>query len=84
MCRGYFVRHKRRFKRSVVLGDFYVKAYLKNKVDNFECVLVVVYGAAQDEENNIFIQELVQACNVADLPLVVGSDFNIIRSSREK
>jgi hypothetical protein len=33
---------------------------------------------------NIFLQELVQACNVSDLPLVAGGDFNIIRSSREK
>jgi hypothetical protein len=31
-----------------------------------------------------FLQELVQACDVGNLPLMVGGDFNIIRSPREK
>jgi hypothetical protein len=36
--------------QNVVLGDFYVKTHLKNKMDNFEWGLVAVYGAAQNEE----------------------------------
>jgi hypothetical protein len=39
--------------QNVVLGDFYVKTHLKNKMDNFEWGLVAVYGAAQNEEKKI-------------------------------
>jgi hypothetical protein len=31
-----------------------------------------------------FLQELVQACTVENVPIMVGGDFNIIRSSQEK
>jgi exonuclease III len=58
--------------QGVVLNDFYMKVNLKNKVDSFEWVLIAVYGAAQDEDKNRFLQELVQACNATDLLLVVG------------
>jgi hypothetical protein len=70
--------------QNVVLGDFYVKIHLKNKGDNFEWGILAVYGAAQNEEKNLFSQELVQACNAIDRPLMVGGDFNIVRNSREK
>jgi exonuclease III len=70
--------------QGVALGNFHVKLHLKNKIDNFEWVLVAVYGAAQDEEKSIFLQELVQTCRVENLPIMVGGNFNIIRSPREK
>jgi hypothetical protein len=35
--------------QSVALGNFHVKLHLKNKIDNFEWVLVAVYGDAQNE-----------------------------------
>jgi hypothetical protein len=41
-------------------------------------------GAAQNEEKNLFLRELVQASSVPNLPLLVGGDFNIIRNLREK
>jgi exonuclease III len=59
--------------QGVVLGNFHVKLHLKNKIDNFEWVLVAVYGAAQDEEKCIFLQELVQTCRVENLPIMVGA-----------
>jgi hypothetical protein len=43
-----------------------------------------VYGAAQNEEKNLFLQELVQVSSGPNLPLLVGGDFNIIRNPREK
>jgi hypothetical protein len=33
---------------------------------------------------NFFLQELVQVCNAENLPTLVGGDFNIIRSPKEK
>jgi hypothetical protein len=41
--------------QNVVLGDFYVKIHLKNRMDNFEWGLVAVYGAAQNEEKNLLL-----------------------------
>jgi exonuclease III len=65
-------------------GDFYVKFKLRNKNDNFEWVLVVVYGAAQNEHKESFLRELVHTCSMESTPLLVGGDFNIIRSAVKK
>jgi hypothetical protein len=64
---------------SIDEGDFYVKFWLRNKNDNFQWVLVAVYGAAQPEFKEIFLTELVHACIKENLPIVLGGDFNIIR-----
>jgi exonuclease III len=70
--------------QNLVLDNFYVKIHLRNKMDSFEWGLVAVYGAAQNEEKNLFLQELVQASSGPSLPLLVGGDFNIIRNPRKK
>jgi exonuclease III len=70
--------------QNFVHGNFHVKFKLQNKYDNFEWILIAVYGAAQEEEKERFLRELVQTCNVENLPLIVGGDFNIIRKSQEK
>jgi hypothetical protein len=51
-----------------------LKFKLKNKIDNFEWTLIVVYGAAQEEEKEkeSFLQELVQVASVENVPLMVG------------
>jgi hypothetical protein len=46
--------------------------------------LISVYGAAQDNEKEYFLSELVRMCDTENLPLMVGGDFNIIRSPSEK
>jgi exonuclease III len=46
--------------------------------------LVAVYGAAQEEEKEDFLSELVHTCTTENLPLIVCGDFNIIRSPNEK
>jgi exonuclease III len=70
--------------KSSVHGNFHVKFKLQNKNDNFEWILIAVYGAAQEEEKDRFLRELVQTCKVENLPLIVGGDFNIIRKAQEK
>jgi hypothetical protein len=65
-------------------GDFFVKFRVRDKKDDFKWVLVAVYGAAQPEFKESFLTELVQACRGECLPLCIGGDFNIIRSSSEK
>lgn len=61
-----------------------MKFKLKNKRDNCKWVLVVVYGAAQQEHKESFLTELVQTCSKENLPLLLGSDFNFIRNQSEK
>jgi len=47
-------------------------------------VLVAVYGATQPEFKEEFLTELVRACNVEKLPIMVGGDFNIMRNLVKK
>jgi hypothetical protein len=53
-------------------SNFSMKFKLKNKSDHFEWSLIVVYGAAQEEEKESFLRELVQTVNVENIPLIVG------------
>ena len=69
---------------SIDAGDFYVKFHLKNREDDFQWVLVAVYGAAQTQFKEKFLTELVHACRKESLPILIGGDFNIIRHSNEK
>jgi hypothetical protein len=65
-------------------GDFSVKFHLRSKLDGFEWAFVAVYGAAQDAHKPPFLAELVRICENETLPMLVGGDFNIIRSPQEK
>lgn len=69
---------------SIDAGDFYVKFHLKNREDDFQWVLVAVYGAAQNQFKEKFLNELVHACRKESLPILIRGDFNIIRHAGEK
>jgi len=45
---------------------------------------MAVYGAAQPEHKDSFLAEFVNTCSSQTLPLLVGGDFNLIRSPDEK
>jgi hypothetical protein len=46
--------------QNIIHDNFYLKFKLiKNKSDNFESILIAVYGAAQEEEKDSFLRELV-------------------------
>ncbi|PVH36725.1 hypothetical protein PAHAL_6G153500 [Panicum hallii] len=45
--------------------------------------LLVVYGAVQDENKNAFLSELSSFCSANTDPILIGGNFNIIRSSSE-
>jgi hypothetical protein len=68
----------------IIHGNFILKFKLCNKVDGFKWCLLVVYGAAQDNDKQKFLSELVRMCDTGSIPLVVGGDSNIIRSPSEK
>jgi hypothetical protein len=65
-------------------GDHYVKFHLCNKSDSFKWSLVAVYGPAQDDKKEGFLAEMANMCSHENLPTMIGGDFNILRSSREK
>ena len=63
-------------------GDYHIKFVIKNKIDGFQWALLSVYGAAQEEQREHFVSELVGACTShGDLPFLIGGDFSIIRNS---
>lgn len=66
------------------LGEFIVKMKVKNKDDGFCWALMAVYGAAQPEHKDRFLAEFVNTCSNESLPILIGGDFNIIRSPQEK
>jgi hypothetical protein len=68
----------------VETSDFYVKLFVKSKNDSCECLLVRVYGEAQEVLKPDFLAELVRICESETLPMLVGGDFNIIRRKEEK
>jgi hypothetical protein len=57
---------------------------LCNKNDSFKWALVAVYGPAQDDQKTLFLTELVNTCSNENLPVLIGGDFNILRSPEEK
>jgi hypothetical protein len=70
--------------QNIVHGHFYLKLKLMTKSENFGWILIAVYGAAQEEEKDSFLRESVHVCAIQNQPLIVGGDFNIVRSSNEK
>jgi hypothetical protein len=68
----------------IIHGNFTLKFKLQNKDDSFEWNLLAVYGAAHDCEKGNFLSELVRMSGTESIPLIVGGDFNIIRSPSEK
>ena len=69
----------------VEVEEFFIKFYLITKVDGFRWILMVVYGAAQQDRKGEFLAELVRSCSSCEnSPFMVGGDFNIIRNPSEK
>jgi endonuclease/exonuclease/phosphatase family metal-dependent hydrolase len=64
--------------------NFVLMFKLRNKEDNFEWKMLVVYSAAQESEKESFLSELARLCDSESVPLLVGGDFNIIRNQKEK
>ena len=68
----------------IIEGEFFIKFHLSNKSDKFKWILMAVYGPAQDDFKSAFLAELVRTCQHNFLPTLIGGDFNIMRSSKEK
>ena len=68
-------------------GTFFVAAIIRHSVSGLIWVVVCVYGPVDHSRSASFLEEvssLVGAKRAANIPLVVGCDFNLIRSSADK
>lgn len=54
------------------IGEFHIKFHLRNRADNFTWILVIVYGAAQDENKSAFLRELVNLAKDNRNPILIG------------
>ena len=68
-------------------GTFYIAATIRHRVSQASWVIASVYGPADHARSAIFLDEItamVGAKQSSNLPVVVGGDFNLIRSGRTK
>ena len=65
-------------------GEFFVEAVIRNRLSNFRWCLLVVYGPANHDLSLNFLQEMSTRCEDRFLPLMMGGDFNLIRSLSDK
>ena len=65
-------------------GDFMIQMNLWDKENRVKWNLLVVYGAAQDENKFEFLSELSRFCDANSDPILIGGDFNLIRFAKEK
>ena len=68
----------------VSVGKFHVKMKVFDVLKQIQWHLVIVYGAAQEENKEEFLVELAEVCQDQTIPLLVGGDFNVIRCASEK
>jgi hypothetical protein len=66
------------------VGRFFVKARVSDLKLQKEYWLIIVYGAAQDEDKDLFLQTFSDICENLDIPSLIGGDFNILRFANEK
>lgn len=65
-------------------GEFMLQLNLWDKLNKTKWNLLIVYGAAQDENKTAMLAELSSFCSINTEPILIGGDFNIIRFAKEK
>lgn len=65
-------------------GEFMLQINLWDKVNRIIWNLLVVYGAAHEDQKIKFLTELSSFCSKSKEPLLIGCDFNLIRYSFER
>jgi hypothetical protein len=66
------------------IKTFSVSVVLKNKISEAICRITTVYGSAYEERKHEFISELHELFLNWDGPAMIGGDFNLIRSFKDK
>ena len=63
---------------------FSIRATIRDRRSNFRWNFVTVYGPAHHDSSPIFLDKLDSLCSNSTLPILLGGDFNLIRSCDEK
>jgi hypothetical protein len=66
------------------IKTFSISVVLKNKISENICRITTVYGSAYEEKKQELISELHELFLNWDGPSMIGGDFNLIRSSKDK
>jgi hypothetical protein len=67
----------------ISVGRYFVKAKVYDKQNQKEYWLITVYGVAQVEDKDVFLQDLSSISENLDIPSLIGGDFNILSFSNE-
>jgi len=67
-----------------VVEDYFLGVLVRHRMSNFRFWIINVYGPAQHEFPLDFIQGLSRFCTDELLPILMGGDFNLIRSNRDR
>ncbi|XP_073361214.1 uncharacterized protein [Aegilops tauschii subsp. strangulata] len=65
-------------------GEFFVSMEVFERALNFKWEIIAVYGPADHRRSEAFLAELRRKVTSAQLPVVVGGDFNLIRTEEDK
>ncbi|KAM3294016.1 hypothetical protein ACQJBY_037110 [Aegilops geniculata] len=65
-------------------GEFFVSMEIFERALNFKWEVIIVYGPADHSRSPTFLAELQRKIAASALPVVVGGNFNLIRSPDEK
>lgn len=65
-------------------GDYYMGAQIRHRTTNIRWICLTVYGPAQHDRSGEFLEELGTKCKGSILPILIGGDFNLIRSEEDK
>jgi hypothetical protein len=65
-------------------GTFFQSLKLTMTADNFEWCLMNVYGPAHDDRKLEFLEEIKTKLQELEGPVLVGGDFNLVRTLAEK
>jgi hypothetical protein len=57
---------------------------LRHSLNNFRWEMLIVYGHPEHSQSMDFIAEMSRKCMMTSLPIIIGGDFNLIRSVKGK
>lgn len=76
--------HDKFLVTSWTAGTYFLSAKIANKADLHIWELCVVYGPADHARSAPFLEEIGRFTSMINHPLVIGGDFNLIRSEEDK
>lgn len=63
---------------------FFLGCLIRNRLTNYRFWFLNIYGPAQHDLSEDFIQELSSFYDNELLPILMGGDFNLIRNNKER